>query len=157
MATLKMATRVKEVLTGVPAGLGQYATADQADETMTLTPTSTPPLSLLAGYNQAIAGGGTMDIDLTAAQGTTGAVDGTGKKLRYVFVSVPADALAAVVIAAGPSNGYPFNGSASITIPIGGCLEHYFKDGLVAIDSTHKVLRVTGNAADIPLIQLGMG
>jgi hypothetical protein len=156
-AQLKLSTSVTENLTGVPAASSALLTSDQFKRSISLDPGTTPPCTLLSSYKQAIAGGGTMDVDLTAAQGSQGNVNGTGLKLRWLYISVPTTALAAVVVGAAVSNGLALGLAGALTIPIGGAVTIYFHDGLSAIDGTHKVVRFTGNAADIPSIQFGMG
>lgn len=132
---------------GAPAGLTPVSVFDDFNVTLPLTTLSTPPVAKLLCYLTIF--GSPIDIDLTAAQGTNGNVNCSGKKLIAWMVDNRAAISGAVTVAAGPSNGYTMDGKVFAKGECGLLLP--LASGIV-VDGTHKVIRVSGTAGDTPKI-----
>lgn len=72
-----------------PAGVALTSLYKALDQLVQLTSTSTPAVAMFGAYATAISGG-TYTIDVTALQGTNGALDCTAKKLIAACVVNPA-------------------------------------------------------------------
>ena len=122
------------------------------DVKIPLSGTTTPPVTIASHQTLALASG---TIDLTALPTVQGTVSASGKKLRHLRIN---NRLGTHVfsIAVGAANGYVIGGNP-IAVPAGGSVNLYFKDGLAAIDGTHKTLDYTFFAADQADVTLILG
>lgn len=112
----------------------------------------------VADLSKAIGGGGTVDVDLTAAPwagNINTSVDFTGKKLVAILLAAPHDNAAAIVVAPQGANGYDlFGASGQITVYPGqqylmaSGADATFTVGTEAVGSGAKDIRYTGTAAD---------
>ena len=112
--TYTSSATVKEVLetnAGSATAAHRTVTHDQFNTSKTLSAGSTPPVTRVAAFTQALTDGAAT-IDLAALVGTNGvAVDGTGLKVQVLKVkNLGANAL---TIVPGASNGYNLAGAAS--------------------------------------------
>lgn len=136
-----------QTVPGNPTGITTPSEVDDFNITLPLGPASTPVVSELIVYPiLTIGGGGTTDIDLTAAQGSDGAVDCSGKKLIALLLDCQAIAHQ-VAVTTGAANGYTLNGA---TCHPGGFILLGPLAAGIAVDGTHKVIRLTGTAAETP-------
>jgi hypothetical protein len=138
---------------GAPSGVVIESPFTAYNDSLPMLPTDTPPAALLSIYKTTIGAGFT--IDLTAAQGSNGNVNGSGKRIQAIRVSNPSASIANVTIATGVSNGHVI--PASVVVPPGGEALLFYNDYGVDIDGTHKTLDVSGNAADTPEIGILLG
>jgi len=97
--------RVDETTGGAPSGVNSPSHFEDLDQLLDLSSPTTPNPTLFSVYKTAISSGG-YTIDLTAAQGSNGNVDATGKKLLGVMIFNPAASAGFVQLATGGSNGY---------------------------------------------------
>jgi len=150
-AALNFNSKVIEVLdpTLYPGVKNNKITHTAFDVGIALDGTTTPPVVLLSEQTLTGASG---TLDLTSLTTFQGARSCTGMKLRYLRVNNRGTH--SFTIAVGASNGYAIGG-ASIVVQPGGAAAHYFKDGLTAVDGTHKTLDWTlfaAESADLTLI-----
>ena len=103
-ANLTFGFTVSEDHGGAPAGVTIESPFSTFNDSLSMLPTDTPPAALLSLYKTTISGGG-YTIDLTAAQGSNGNVNGTGKRIQAIRVSNPSASTGNVTIATGASNG----------------------------------------------------
>ena len=99
---------VSEVLTGNTDSLTEAkrtVTHDQFNTAASLSSTSTPPVTKVANFVQALSGG-TATIDLTSLTGTNGAsVDGSGLKVQaFKMKNLGANTMSITFGAANPYN-----------------------------------------------------
>jgi len=146
--------RVDETTGGAPSGVNSPSHFEDLDQLFDLSSLTTPNPTLFAVYKTLISGGG-YNIDLTAAQGTNGNIDATGKKLLAVCIFNPAASAGFVQIATGGSNGYTL--PQPIKVYPGGFTNQYQAANLIAVDGTHKQLTITATNGDTPYIGLLFG
>jgi hypothetical protein len=99
-------------------------------------------------YKQAL--GSPLSPDFTAAQGTNGNIDATGKRLMGICVVSNQSNTAAVNIATGATNGYLL--PQPITVKPGGFVIQWFATTLPPVDATHKTVDITGDNTSVPEI-----
>jgi len=109
----------------------------------------------LASYKTTFSGG-SYAVDLTAAQGTNGTVNGSTMTVVGLVVD-NSDYTHDVTIAPGVSNGYDINGGDPLVVPAGGYAMLFFAVGLPAIGGSAKSLSVGGTDGDAPLVLILMG
>ena len=90
---------------------------------------------------------GTASIDLTAC-GEDGDVNLTGKRLTKLILTAAADNGAVITVAEGASNGYDIGSSFTVTLLAGQSVTIEGTAASDIVDSTHKVLDVTGTGED---------
>jgi hypothetical protein len=139
---------------GAPSGVVIDSPFTAFNATLALLPTTTPPVALLAVYKTTIAGGG-YTIDLSAAQGSNGTIDATGKRVQALRVSNPSGSTGDVTVATGASNGISL--PSSVVVPPGGEALIYYADVGADIDGTHKTLDVSGTDDDVPEVGILLG
>lgn len=111
--------------------------------------------SLLSVYKTTISGGG-YTVDLTNAQGTNGAVDGTG--LHVIGLCVDNSySDNEVSIEDGASDEYSLNDGDPLVVPAGGFLLLYFGAELGAISSGAKNVQILGTNDDAPSVAFLIG
>jgi len=148
--SLNFAMTVTELLANIPdlsPGAGQLV-HDLFNRRFSLTPSSSPPVSIYVASGTAL-GGATLDIDLTAAPGSQGAIDCTGKGL-VCLLAVNTNAHQ-FTVAPGAANAYPLPETLLLHAG-GGRAERFFPTPLTAVDGTHKMIRITGTLGDTPIL-----
>lgn len=112
--TYGVQTTVAETLVAnVPAALAANAvvTHNQFNTSLSLTSSTTPPVTKHAAFNKALVAG-TATIDLTALTGTNGAtVDLTGLKIQVFRVKATAANANPISLTEGAANGYALAGA----------------------------------------------
>ena len=121
------------------AGITAPSTYQELDQVLTLTPASTPPVSLFGVYKQALTA--LLTIDFTACQGSNGNVNANGKKLVAICIANPTASGQDVNIATGGTNGYTL--PQPIKVKPGGFAIVYFAGALAGVDGTHKTIDIT--------------
>lgn len=134
-----------------PSGVTLQSTYAALDQFFTTTPSDTIPAALAAIYKTLFSGD--TVIDLTAAQGSNGNINANGKKLRWVVVNNQANANS-MTVQTGDTNGYTMT---TLTVPAGGFLAIYLGDASIAVDGTHKTIKLTGTNGDTPEVLLILG
>lgn len=141
----------EEVTAGVAAASSGLTTVTQSawNKNESLNSATTPPVTA-AVVESGTLSSGTKDFDLTALTGLNGATyDMSGKKLNAIFVENPSGSSGSWTIGPGPSNGYAlWGGSVAVPVAVGDYQVRKFSDHLPDVDSTHKVIRLTGAAAE---------
>ena len=94
-------------------------------------------------------GNGTSTLDLTAAADVVGGTSITfnGKKIRWAKFQAPSTNSAVVKVKTGASNGYDLQGGQQIWVYPGCTVGIELRNGLSAVDGTHKTLDITGTVA----------
>lgn len=143
--TYSATATVQEVLTNNPesaAPSGRKITHNQFNTALNLDGDSTPAVSKVAAFVQALSTG-TATIDLTSLEGTNGAtVNGDGLAVQALKVNNLGDN--ALTIEPGSSNPYNLFGSSSVLdIPAGGEILMYANGNAPSIAS--------GSAAELDL------
>lgn len=146
--------KIFEATGGAPSGVNSPSAFEDLDQFLQLDGTTTPAVALFSVYKPTISGGG-FTIDLTAAQGSNGNINATGKKLLAVQVANPAGSAGDVTISTGASNGYAL--AQPVKVKPGGFAMIYQAAALGAVDGTHKTLDVTATNGDVPYIGLLFG
>lgn len=136
------------------------------DISATLDATTTPKVEVSPVVRK-ITISGTTTIDLTAAAGVAlpiaaaRTIDNTGKKLVAFRFSCPTTNAAAVNIAPGASNPYPFAGTANdVDVKPGQTLigvVNGVASSFPAVSSTVKTLDITGTTNDVVHVELYFG
>lgn len=120
------------------------------------TPSTSVPISRSSHQQWTIGGGGTVDINLTALTSSQTAIDGTGKKLQVLVVNNTSTH--SINVAPGASDAYvPFGASNDVDIPAGCKMAWFFNDALADVSATVKNIRITGTAADVIEVAIGLG
>lgn len=153
-ARLDFGFSVTEDHGGAPSGLAIESPFTLFTDSLPMLPTDTPPAALLSLYKSTISGGG-YTIDLTAAQGSNGNVNASGKRIQAIRASNPSASTGNVTIATGASNGRAI--PASIVVPPGGETLVFYNDYGMDIDATHKTLDISGTNGDVPEIGILLG
>jgi len=151
---------VKETLeTGVPAASAnkRIVTHDLFNTAKTLNVDSTPPVTKVANFEQALTVGAAT-IDLTSLAGTNGAsIDGTGLRVQMLKLRNK-DANNPVTIEEGASNGYDGFGSGfSVTIAEEGEVTLLTNDAGTDIGATNKTLDLSGTGSEEVEVSIVMG
>jgi hypothetical protein len=116
------------------------------DSSDNATPTTSPPVSLNANFTQALSSGAGT-VDLTNLPGTTGAVNGTGLKVR--FIKIQNTSTNPMTFVQGASNGYGLLGSSwSITLAGGQEILLSLQAGCPTIGSGAKKIDITGTGSN---------
>ena len=119
----------------------------------TLSATTSPAVSLHAGFTLALVAGA-KTIDLTNLLGTNGAtVNGTGLKVQ--FLRVKNTGANAMTFATGASSGYNFGGP--VTVQPGGFAMIGGNNGLPAIAAGVKNIDVSGTGTQTAQVTVEMG
>ena len=141
------------VNTGSASATNRVVTHDQYDESGQYTGATSPPVTTVAEFLQALTAGAAT-IDLRALTGTNGgAVDGNGLKVQMLRVkNLGANNL---TLSEGASNGYAIG--AGIVVPPGGHVQFFGADGFPDIDATHKTIDLAGTGAQTSEITIVMG
>ena len=142
---------VTEILAANVASLGDKTVQHTAfNKTARLDSTTTPPVSLVAAFQQALDGGAAT-IDLAALVGTNGAtVDATGKKVQAVKFANPSTNDNAITVAVGAANGYDLSGAAfSITLQPGQEFVYFGNDATPDVAAGDKTLDLAGTLAQV--------
>ena len=158
---------VTEILdtTDVPAGStnqGRTLKADEFNVSGQLTSTTTPPVDF-ATMKKVTLTGGTVTIDLTAAEKSAGRTqDLTGEKNVSLIIECPTTNSGAATIAPGSANPYVlFGAGQSISLDPGEVLEKQMVKGKAAskaaVSATVKNLDFTGTSGDFVHIQMTFG
>lgn len=102
-----------------------------------------------AAADQLTPGNGTVNLDLTALNDLSGGTTVTmnGLKIRYAQFQAPSTNSAVVKVKTGASNGYDLQGGQQIWVYPGCTVGIELRNGLTAVDGTHKVLDITGTVA----------
>jgi hypothetical protein len=137
---------------------GQIVTSQLARGLSALGSASTPPCSLRAGQDMALAAGAGT-IDLTALLGTNGVtVTGAGLKVQFAKFSAPAANSAAITVAIGGTNGCDnFGPSFSVKLVPGAEVLFMLNSAGTVISSTNKILSLTGTGTDVMSFEIVMG
>lgn len=124
------------------------------DESLTLTATSTPPVTKL-GFGVITLTAGAATVDMTSLVGLNGvAISLSGLKPIAIKFQNPSTNANNMTIAKGASNGYTgFGSSFSITIPPGGSVVVYMNTAIAnpftAVSGSVKTLDITGTGAQV--------
>ncbi|MBI2826699.1 MAG: hypothetical protein HYX69_18665 [Planctomycetia bacterium] len=145
-ATAGFFLTVHETPASPPTGGSALIETRDFNKVLDLLAAGTPPVTRFVNYPQATLSSGTLDIDLTAAQGSDGAVDCTGKKL-VAWVIDATNCANQVAVAAGPSNGFAMNG---VTVEAGAAAILLPKAAGAAVGGSNKIIRLTGTGAQVP-------
>lgn len=151
-SALQMALNVTETFdsTTMPFVSGSQAQVIHSgiDKTITLTATSTPPISKIAAGQKALAAGvGT--IDLTAVVHNGVAISLTGLKLVAFKFRNPSTNTGVITVTKGAASGYTLFG-ATFTIPIkpGGEVAIYLFTAGDAVAAGVKTIDMTGTGTE---------
>jgi hypothetical protein len=155
-ATLNFGFTVTEALQGIGdvAGNQNNFVHSGLSRLLQLSPTTVPPAANYVLFSGVIGGGGTVDIDLTAAPTTQGAFDMTG--LSVHALAVVNAATHDFTVAPGASNAYSLPETLTVHAN-GGRAWRFYPAVLVDVDATHKMIRITGTAGDAVLLGLLLG
>lgn len=126
---------------------------------LTLSASTTPPVTKVAAFSQALTGGAAT-IDLTALDGTIGTVDGTGLKLQVLKLKAPTTNTATLTATKGASNGYGLDSAgATWTIPLapGAECTLYLDDDPPDISSTVKNIDLSGTGTESIYVEAVLG
>ena len=150
---------VETLVTNVPAASasGNTITHDQFGTLKTLNASSTPPVSKMAAFQQALTAGAAT-IDLTSLTGTNGAsVDGTGLRVQAIKFRNPA-ANDPMTIVEGAANSYDGVGADFSLVLAGGAEALLFlNDAGTDISGTNKTLDISGTAVEELDVEIIMG
>jgi hypothetical protein len=143
-------TAVETLTNNVPDAAAPIVTHSGFNSTASLGPATTPPVSKMASFQEALSAGAAT-IDLTALNGTNGAsVTFNGLKVAAVKFQNPAGNANAITVKAGASNGYLLHG-ASWSIILQPGEEYLWKAGVVnaapTVGSTLKNIDLAGTGS----------
>ena len=156
-ATLSALFDISEDPGSAPSGLTYRPVFNLFNQRVALDDTATTPTAKKLAVYQTTISGGLTDIDLTAAQGTNGNVDGTGLKVIGILVFNPTASMGNVTLAAGATNPYALVGAQTMVVGPGGFDSKYFASGNAAVSATVKMLRLTGTNGDTPKVAVLLG
>jgi len=139
-------------------GNDKQVTHDQFDTAKSLTSGTTPPVTKMAAFVQALTAGAAT-IDLSSLTGVNGAtVDGTGLKVQILKIKNKAESANPMSIAPGASNGYDiFGADFKITLQPGQEATLYSNDASPDIGAEDKTLDLAGTAEQECEISIVMG
>ena len=159
--TLDTLVTVLETLAGNPASAPdslRKVTHSNFNTHAVLSATTTPPVTKVAAFEQALVGGA-GSIDLTALVGTNGAtVDGTGLKVQAIKLKAKSTNTAGITISKGVSNGYALAGANySEELKPGQEVTRYGNNATPAIAGGAKTLDLAGTGTDALQVIVVMG
>jgi hypothetical protein len=159
--TYQATAKAKETLSvNVPAApaASRLVTHSAWDTAKTLTSSSSPPVTLWAAAQVALAAGA-KTVDLTALVGTNNlAVDGTGLRVQIVRLRNPATNANPISIAKGASNGYDGLGANyKETLAPGAEVLHFLNDAGSDISGTNKNLDLAGTGVQALDVEIALG
>ena len=154
--TLQSILTTTEVLQGVPGAVGGTVINDDFNQSVSLTPTGSVPVTK-GSYQTYTIAGGLVDIDLTALLGTQSNVDGTGLKLQALFIKNLGNNN--INVAPGAANAYsPFGAGNDIDLPANATNKShillYTPELLADVAAGAKMIRITGTNGDT--VQVGI-
>lgn len=152
------ATATETLGTGVPDANDPSIVHALYNTTVVLNSTSTPPVSKMASFSQALAAG-VATVDLTALVGTNGAaVTFNGLRLSVIRLLNPSTNANSITIVPGASNGHTALGAAFKIVLLPG--EEFLWKGYntgTAVDGTHKNWDLSGTGAQSLSMELVAG
>jgi len=124
----------------------------------TLTSATTPPVTKVAIFNQALTGGAAT-IDLTALTGTNGAATTMyGLKVQYIFVKAKSTNANAITLTEGASDGYALMGNGwTVTLAANQWFTFYGNDATPDVDSGAKTIDLSGTGSQSVDIEIVAG
>ena len=153
-------TAVETLETNVPAAstANKKITHDQFNSVQSLTAATTPPVTKVAAFQQALtAGAATIDLEnLTGTNGAT--VVGTGLRAQAMKVRNPSTNANEITIAEGAANGYDGFGSGfSATLEPGAEATFFTNDGGTDISATNSDLDISGTSTQALDVEIVLG
>lgn len=123
----------------------RVVTHDQFNTTASLTSATTPPVTTVAAFRQALTDGAAT-IDLTALPGTNGAsVSGTGLKVQAIKFKALSTNANVITITEGASNGYALAGASwSVALLAGQEFTLYGNDATPDVAAGDKTIDLAG-------------
>lgn len=157
-------TVTETVETGTPFATDAKAKVvhDQLNTSLSLSATTTPPITKVSTQQITISGGGGT-IDLTSLPGTNGAtVVGTGLKVQAIKFACPGGTdgnTDPVVIEPGASNPYSLGGStwAGDELEPGDEITRTYRDTLADVASGAKTIDYSGTNGDVLNVMILLG
>ena len=153
-------TAVETLEANVPAAstTKRRVTHDQFNTTSELSAATTPPVTKVAAFQQALTAGAAT-VDLTSLTGTNGAsVDGTGLRVQAMKLRNPSTNANAITVVEGASNGYDgFGSTFDVTLEPGAEMVILTKDGGADISGTNKTLDLSGTASQALDMEIVLG
>lgn len=124
----------------------------------TLTGATTPPVTKVAIFNQALTGGAAT-IDLTAVPGTNGATTAlNGLKVQYLFVKANAENANPITLTEGASTGYELAGNGwTVVLQPGQWFTFFGNDATPDVDSGAKTIDLSGTGSQSVDIEIVAG
>jgi len=157
---LAKVTAVETLETNVPAAAAanRKVTHSLFDTSKTLDGSSTPPATLVAAFEKALAAG-VATIDLRALVGTNNVpVDGNGLRVQVLRIRAKSTNANPITIAKGASNGYDgFGAGFSLTLAPGAEQQLFTNDGGGDISGTNKTLDLTGTLTQALEVEIILG
>ena len=144
------ATVVETLEDNVPAATAtnRKVRHDQFNGAATLSASTTPPVTKVAAFEQALVGG-LATVDLTNLAGTNGAtVDGTGLKVQVLKIKNKATNANPITVKTGLTDGYQLAGANFETqLSPGQEFLFYGNDATPDIGTTAKTLDLSGTGS----------
>jgi len=139
-------------------GTDKQVTHNQFDTTKTLTSSTTPPVTKIAAFPQALTAGAAT-IDLTSLLGVNGAaVSGLGLKVQILKIKNKVGSANPISIAPGAANGYDiFGADFKVTLQPGQEATFYSNDATPDIGAEDKTLDLAGTDEQECEITIVMG
>ena len=153
-------TAVETLEDNVPAAAAtkRRVTHDQFDTTSQLNAATTPPVTKVAAFQQALTAGAAT-VDLTSLTGTNGAsVDGTGLRVQAMKLRNPSTNSGNITVAQGAANGYDgFGASFSLTLAPGAEMMILTDDAGTDIGATNSDLDLSGTGTEALDMEIVLG
>lgn len=148
-STFTAGISIKETFTPAElpaAGSNVPITSSAFNKSFDIAPDSIPPGSQKAILTPTLVAGA-LTIDFTnLPKSVGGTFSAAGLKLRAILFNNPGSNT--VTISPGAATPYQFAGANSHPVYPGATWVEYFKDGLAAIDGTHKMIDLAGTGTD---------
>ena len=141
------------------ATANRIVTHDGYNTALTLHASTTPPITKVAAFSQALTSG-TATIDLTSLDGTVGTVTGAGLKLQVLKLKAPTTNTGTLTATKGGTHGYGLDSAgATWTVPLAPGQEFLFygDDDPPDISSTVKNIDLSGTGTESLEVMIVVG
>lgn len=151
-------TVIEALSAGVAAASDKSVTHSVFNTTATKTAVSTPPVTQVAAFDQALVGGAAT-IDLTNLSGTNlAAVVGTGLRIQFLKLKAATANANPITISKGASNGYNgFGANFNLELAPGGEALLFANDAGGDVAAGNKTLDLAGTGTQVMECEFVLG
>lgn len=150
---------VVSTFSGYASPLDNTLTVSGMNESLTLTASTTPPVTKQTSFQQALSSG-SATVNLAALPGLTAeeTVNLTGLKVQALKLRNLSTNANSITVAKGASNGHTLLGSSwTVTLQPGQSHLYYFNNAAPTVASGDRTIDLTGTGAQVLEVQLVAG